>query len=44
LTDSKKILCRRVKFFNKQVVVDNDDTCAQAVDDTVTLRRITAIF
>jgi len=38
LTDSKKVFCCRIEVFNKQIVVDYDDTRAQAVNDTVTLR------
>jgi len=44
LTDPKKVFCRWIYFFNKQVVVDNNNACAQAVDNTGTVRRITAIF
>ena len=44
LTDPEKVFCCRIYFFNKQVVVDNNNTRAQAVDHTVALRRITAIF
>jgi hypothetical protein len=38
LTDAKKVFCCGIKVFNKQVVVNYDDTRAQAVDDVVTLR------
>ncbi len=38
LTDAKKVFCCRIKVFNKQVVVNYDDTRAQAVDDVVTQR------
>ena len=44
LTDTEKVFCCRIYVFNKQVVVDNNNASAQAVDDAVTLRRITAIF